>query len=101
MIGGKYLKVNGKFIESIGHFAYDGCHKIYILENSYDINTALVFGYYIYPIETIKTTFEKSCPLKFIENFSLTKYYVKQFHKAKWSEVKASKKDIDKIINGI
>ena len=36
------------------------------------------YGYKIHELDELKTLFEKSCPLKFIYNWSLTEYYVGQ-----------------------
>ena len=45
--------INGK--EVIGDkFAYDGCHKIYIIENEEDVKECKELGYEIYPISEIK-----------------------------------------------
>ena len=98
MVDGKFLKVNGKHIMSVGYFAYDGCHKIYILEDKNDVDNAMIMGYRLYPTTELKKTFEDSCPLKFIENMKLDKYYVKQFSKANWTEVKATKKEIENYV---
>lgn len=72
------MKVNG--VEIVGNeFAFDGCHKIYIIENEEDKNNALEIGYHIFPIQDLKSCFEYSCPLKFISNWALSKQYVPQF----------------------
>lgn len=77
------MKVNGKQI--IGDkFAYDGCHKIYILEDKIDIADAKYYEYEIKDIETLEETFKNSCPLRFISNWKLTKHYVVQFEDAKF-----------------
>ena len=95
LIDVKFHKVNGKHIIINGYFAYDGCHKIYILEDKKDIETAMEYGFRLYPTFELKSTFEKSCELKFIYNMKLDKTYVGQGCKARWSEVKATKKEID------
>lgn len=64
-----------------GCFAYDGCHKIYIMENIEDIMLFTALGYDIYPIEKLKETWKNSCPLKFINNGNLKKIYIPQFAK--------------------
>lgn len=94
---GKCIKVNNKFIRSIGHFAYDGCHKIYILEDLEDLQLALNCGYYIYPIEKLRQTYKDSCELKFIDTWKLTNGYVRQDEKASWKETKATKKDLQEL----
>ena len=62
-----------------GCFAYDNCHKIYIMENIEDIMEYTALGYDIYPIEKLKETWKNSCPLKFINNGNLKKIYIPQF----------------------
>ena len=60
-------------------FAYDGCHKIYIVESEADEAEATSYGYEIYPIQKLKSAWSNSCSLKFISNWSLTKQFVPQF----------------------
>lgn len=59
-------------------FAYDGCHKIYILEDKNDIKKAKEIGYDIYDITELEKIYNNSCPLKFISNWKLNKSYVEQ-----------------------
>lgn len=61
-----------------GCFAFDGCHKIYIMETIEDIMDFTAYGYDIYPIEKLKETWKNSCPLRFIDNGKLNKIYVPQ-----------------------
>lgn len=73
-------------IEVIGkEFIYDGCHKIYIVEDQEDREIAYRDGYIdsdFYPIEEIESVFNNSCSLRFISNVSLTRRYADQFEKA-------------------
>ena len=94
LINGNFLKVNGKHIMSNGYFAYDGCHKIYILEDKKDIATAMAYGFRLYPTIELQKTYKCSCPLKFIANMKFDKTYVGQGCKARWSEVKATENEI-------
>lgn len=73
--------VNGQEIKS-REFAYDGCHKIYLIEDVKDRQEAISTGYIINPIMDLPETFESSCELRFISNWKLTKRYVQQFEKA-------------------
>lgn len=62
-------------------FAYDGCHKIYIIENEEDMKTMKELGYHddqFIPLENLYSTFCDSCGLRFIDNASLTKAIVAQ-----------------------
>ena len=64
-------------------FAYDGCHKIYLIENDNDKKECLETSYEILPISKLKQTYKNSCSLKFINNWSLTTSFVSQFENAK------------------
>ena len=64
--------------------AFNGCHKIYICESDEDLKEAKECGYKIHELDELKTLFEKFCSLKFIYNWSLTKFYVEQFEDAKF-----------------
>lgn len=98
MLNGNYIKVNGEFINSIGYFAFDGCHKFYMIEDDDDLKLVMSCGYELHPDTELKKLYEKSsCGLKFIENVKCSKYYVEQFERAKWSEVKAPENDINRI----
>jgi hypothetical protein len=79
------MKVNGKKING-NKFAYDECHKIYILEDEQDVDEALKYGYRIYPISSLQEKFEDSCGLQFIQNWKLDKRYVDQFVEARFEE---------------
>lgn len=74
------MKINNH--EVIGtEFAYDGCHKIYILETEENKKDAIKNGYSeldFYPIEQIEEIFNDSCPLRFIYNWDLDTTYVDQ-----------------------
>ena len=77
------MRING--VEVVGNeFAYDGCHKIYICESENDKKEAVAIGYEILPIEILEETWNNSCPLKFISNWMLDKYYVPQFDNAEF-----------------
>ena len=80
----KLVKING--IDVVGDkFMYDGCHKIYIIENDEDLQVAYNYGYNdndLHDISEIEEIYNNSCSLRFIENFKLDKYYVRQFENA-------------------
>lgn len=75
------MKINGIKIYALT-FAYDGCHKIYLIEDEIDEKEAIKSGYSVLPIEKLKETYKDSCSLKFISNWKLDKNYVGQFAKA-------------------
>lgn len=56
---------------------------------------AMEYGYRLYPTLELEKTYMVSCPLKFIANMKCDKTYVGQGCKARWSEVKATKKEIE------
>lgn len=63
-------------------FAFDTCHKIYIIENDNQEKNALKLGYEIKPIKELINTYNNSCSLKFISYWDLRKNkIVKQFQK--------------------
>ena len=69
--GDKYtVKINGWRTAALA-FAYDGCHKIYLIENLEDVPEVLEHGYKILPIQEIKYIWEEdACALKFIRTWS-------------------------------
>lgn len=60
-------------------FAFDNCHKIYILEDKEDLEQAEKYGYDILPISSLEIAYNNSCPLKFINNWKLDKVFIGQF----------------------
>lgn len=75
------MKVNG--MEIIGSkFAYDGCYKIYIIEDENDEKKALEYGYDIFIIDELEDAWNNSCELRFIYNWKLDKTYVEQYKDA-------------------
>jgi hypothetical protein len=77
------MKINNIEITS-KYFAYDGCHKIYLIESPLDKTDAKNSGYQVLPIEDLKETYKNSCSLKFISNWQLDKTIVSQFNNAKF-----------------
>lgn len=72
------MKINNKEVKTNGYFAYDNCHKIYILEDDEDMQMARQYGYDIFDIKAIEDKYYNSCPLRFIENWKLNTYYAEQ-----------------------
>jgi len=74
------MTING--IETTAkEFAYDGCHKIYLIEDEDDFREARM-SYDIIPISFLRRKYQESCGLQFIENWKLTKTYARQFEEA-------------------
>lgn len=74
------IKTNSK------KFAFDGCHKFYILEDAADIDDATANGYEICDIDQLPGMWADACPLRFISNWKLTKEFCKQFNNADFSD---------------
>ena len=51
------MTINGQTVNG-DKFAYDNCHKIYIIEDQTDIEEAKEIGYDVYPIENLKEIYE-------------------------------------------
>ena len=60
-------------METYSQFAYDGCHKIYIIENDEEEQKAREYNYQILPIEELEDKFYNSCELRFIYFWDLSK----------------------------
>lgn len=70
------MKVNGKEIVGI-NFAWDGNHRILILADEYEVKLARLYDYQIFPLSKLKRIWEISSPLRFIDSWNLTEYYVR------------------------
>lgn len=66
-------------------FAYDGCHKIYLIEDETDKQHAIELEYDLHNINELKEVWENSCPLRFINNWKLNKKFVRQFETAEFN----------------
>ena len=78
---GQHVYVNGKPIEGT-KFAFDGCHKFYIIEDERDEAEAIQLGYDLYCICKLEEYYNNSCSLRFINNWKLDKTYALQCEKA-------------------
>lgn len=76
------MTINGQTIKA-KLFAFDGCHKIYLLDDKAAADNARASEYGIYRIEELPDIFEHSCQLRFISNWNLDlPDYVRQFEDA-------------------
>ena len=76
------MTINGKTINA-KLFAFDGCHKIYLLDDKAAADDARNTGYSILPIEELPAAYANSCSLRFISNWNLDlPDYVRQFEDA-------------------
>lgn len=68
-------------------FVYDGCHKIYIVEDKKDIESVKeMWGEetIFYNIDELPKIWEETCSLRFISNWKLDKQFVRQFKGAEF-----------------
>ena len=79
------MKINGKEIK-YKEFAYDGCHKIYLIDTPEEKAEAIEWGYEIKPIEELEFIYNNSCEFKFIYDWSTTETYAEQFEEAKFED---------------
>jgi hypothetical protein len=75
------MRINGQETKA-KEFAYDGCHKIYLIESENDRGEASDSGYEIHDIGSLKSMFHASCGLQFISSWDLSKHFVNQFEDA-------------------
>ena len=68
-------------LDGLSLFVYDGCHKIYIIEDHNDIESVKqLWGAdeIFYNIDELPKIWDDTCPLRFISNWKLDKTYVRQ-----------------------
>lgn len=81
-------------------FAFDGCHKFYLIETPEDERTLRDYGYEIYPIDYLPLAWNDSCPLRFILSADLDTTYVGQGEPAwftGWPIEKSLQRDLDEL----
>lgn len=80
------ITINGQTSPAT-EFAWDGCHKIYLLDNGdadkngkygYMLSKNGEAGYKVLPVSELQRAWDQSCPLRFINNWALDKNYVPQ-----------------------
>lgn len=75
--------INGTEVTAYG-FAFDGCHKFYLIENDNERRELEGYGYRIYKIEDLPLAWCDSCPLRFILSADLKTVYVAQCEPAEF-----------------
>jgi len=65
------MTINGHKITA-KQFAWDGCHKIYLINTRKDKRIFLEYGYDLFPIDELEKAYANSCSLRFIENGDLS-----------------------------
>lgn len=75
------ITINGQTSPAT-EFAWDGCHKIYLLDNGdadkngkygYMLSKNGEAGYKVLPVSELQRVWDQSCPLRFINNWALDK----------------------------
>jgi hypothetical protein len=74
------MRINNQEIHA-QFFAYDGCHKIYLIETEQQMLEFQNSRYQIKPISELKRTFDASCELRFVNSADLKITFVKQYEK--------------------
>jgi hypothetical protein len=64
------ITINGEQVTA-KEFAWDTCHKIYLINTPEDRKQLLEYEYDLFPIEDLKECYENSCGLRFISNGDL------------------------------
>lgn len=59
-------------------FAWDGCHRIYVVTSPESRAEMLDLGYQLRPITELPDIWDRSCPLRFISSADLTIAFVRQ-----------------------
>lgn len=65
-----------KIPENVKWFAYDGCHKIYLIEGDIPKSDLFDNGYAkgdVRPISKLQDTYNDSCPFRFVAFWDLSK----------------------------
>ena len=76
------MTINGHKIKA-KLFAWDTCHKIYLINTRIDKKTYLEYEYNLFPISELEEAYKSSCSLRFISNGDLQgENIVDQFAKA-------------------
>ena len=78
--------INGIIVHA-KYFAFDGCHKFYLLHDNSERSTMVMrsVGWEdddFYPIEELPMYWDMACPLKFISSSDLTTTFAGQFEEA-------------------
>lgn len=65
VLDGNPVEWNGVVCD-IDKFAYDGCHKIYLIDSQEALVDAIDSGYDIMPVDNLQSVWDSSCQLRFI-----------------------------------
>lgn len=71
------IQIGDNCIDILG-FAFDGCHKIYVLRNQAELAELIELEYDIYEPKELPGVWDRSCGLRFISSGDLTEQYIGQ-----------------------
>jgi hypothetical protein len=74
-------KINGVEITA-KQFAWDGFHKIYLINSESERKRLVGYGYTLFPIDELESAYSSSCGLRFVHNADLKSSVVDQFEDA-------------------
>lgn len=63
----KFIYKNKEYEVKADMFAYDGCHKIYLITNMHDEDESHDYGYELRGVEELPAIWDVTCPLRFIQ----------------------------------
>ena len=63
----KFIYKDKKYEVLANMFAYDGCHKIYLITSEKDKNEAWDYSYQLRGVEELPAIWDATCPLRFIQ----------------------------------
>lgn len=78
------LFINGTKVTAT-HFAWDGCHKIYLVNDMQEAAEMSDMGYELFPIDELEDAYDNSCGLRFIQKAHNYESIVEQFEDATFS----------------
>lgn len=62
----KFIYKDKEYEVKADMFAYDGCHKIYLITNMHDEDESHDYGYELWGVENLPAIWDATCPLRFI-----------------------------------
>lgn len=71
------IQIGNQSIDALG-FAWDGCHKIYVLRNQEEQAELIDLGYGTYEPQELPDVWARSCGLRFVSSGDLTEQYIAQ-----------------------
>ena len=63
----KFIYKDREYEVKADMFAYDGCHKIYLITSEKEESEALDYGYELWGVNNLPSVWDSTCPLRFIQ----------------------------------